>query len=233
VYERELDGRVLNFGHAGMLYQNSFLMYDQQTESIWIQVTGEAFHGPLKGKKLKLMPSTVTTWEKWKERYPHSLVLPGRRSENFMGVYDGMATTRGLGLSVVVRFKAKLYPFEILAGRPVVNDRFNGVAVLVVYSSGARTATAWNRSLDGRLLRFSMAKAKDRFGNRLLRDRETGSVWSWLTGEAVSGPLRGRRLGQLSYNPILNDRFKAFYPKGPVYEGMRGGQGGGQKQSQN
>ena len=217
MYERELEGQVLNFGHAGMLFQNSFLMYDHQTESIWIHVTGEAFHGPLKGKKLKFMPSTVTTWEKWKERYPDSLVLPGRRSENFMGIYDGMSSTRNLGLSVVVRFKAKLYPFDTLLKTPVVNDRFNGVDVLVVYSSGAKTATAWNRRLDGRLLSFSMAKEKDRFGNRLVRDGETGSIWSWLAGEAVSGPLRGRRLGQLAYNPILNDRFKAFYKEGPIF----------------
>lgn len=217
MYERELDGRVLSFGHAGMLFKNSFLFYDHQTNSIWVHVTGEAFHGPLKGKKLKFMPSTVTTWEKWKARYPQTLVLPGRRSETFMGIYDGMTTTRGLGLSVVVRFKAKLYPFAALLKRPVVNDRFNGVAVLVVYSKGAKTATAWKRVLDGRRLTFSRAEAKDRFGNRLLRDRETGSIWSWLTGEAVSGPLRGRRLGQLTYHPILNDRFKAFYQKAPIF----------------
>ena len=218
MYERELDGRVLRFGHAGMLYQNSFLMYDHQTETIWIHVTGEAFHGPLKGKKLKFVPSTVTTWEKWKEAYPDSLVLPGRRSETFMGVYDGMASVRGLGLSVVVRFKAKLYPFETLRRTPVVNDRFNGVAVLVVFSNGAKTATAWNRELDGRRLTFALAEKKDPFGNHLVRDRQTGSTWSWLRGEGVSGPLRGRRLRRLAYNPILNDRFKAFYPEGPIYE---------------
>ena len=200
-----------------MLFKNSFLMYDHQTDSIWIHATGEAFHGPLKGKRLTFMPSTVTTWEKWKERYPHSLVLPGRRSENFMGVYDGMSTTRGLGLSVLIRFDAKLYPFEKLLKTPVVNDQFNGVALLVFYSSGANTATAWDRELDGRQLTFSLAEAKDRFGNRLLRDGETGSIWSWLTGEAVSGPLRGRRLGQFTYNPILNDRFNAFYEEGPIF----------------
>ena len=217
MYDRELEGRVLRFGHAGMLYQHSFMMYDHQTNSIWVHVTGEAFHGPLKGKKLQFMPSTVTTWEKWKEAHPHSLVLPGLRSESFMGIYDGMSTTRDLGLSLVVRFKAKLYPFAALLKTPVVNDRFNGVNVLVVYAAGAKTATAWNRGLDGRRLTFSMAEQKDRFGNRLLRDGETGSIWSWLTGEAISGPLRGKRLGQLTYNPILNDRFKVFYQEGPIF----------------
>lgn len=99
----------------------------------------------------------------------------------------------------------------------MVNDRFNGVALLVVFSGGARTATAWRRELDGRRLSFSPAEEKDRFGNRLLRDGETGSTWSWLTGEAVSGPLRGRRLGQLAYNPILAGRCKAFYKEGPIF----------------
>lgn len=77
----------------------------------------------------------------------------------------------------------------------------------------------------GRPLTFSMApmaEEKDRFGNRLLRDGETGSIWSWLTGEAVAGPLRGRRLGQLIYHPILNDRFKAFYKQGPIFGERRG-----------
>ena len=221
MYERKLEGRVLKFGHAGMLVHNSFVMYDHQTDSLWVHVTGEAFHGPLKGKKLKFVPSTVTTWAKWKERYPHTLVLPGRRRDTFMGTYDGMESTRNLGLSVVVRFKAKLYPFDALAEEPIVNDRFNGKAVVVVYAKGERTATAWERSVAGRTLTFAWAEQTDKLGNRLLRDRETGSVWSWLTGEAVSGPLRGSSLPQLTYNPILNDRFKIFYKGAPVH-GERG-----------
>ena len=38
-----------------------------------------------------------------------------------------------------------------------------------------------------------------------------------MTGRAVAGSLKGRELGQLPYNPILNGRFAAFYPDGPVY----------------
>jgi len=211
---------VLRFGHAGMLFKNSFLMYDHQTDSIWVHVTGEAFHGPLKGKKLKFMPSTVTTWEKWKARYPKTLVLPGRRSESFMGVYDGMGTTRErnqLGLSVVVRFKAKLYPFDVLREQPLVNDRFNGRELVVYYSIRRRTATAWGRRVEGRTLRFRATDGVDAHGDTLLRDEQTGSRWNWLTGEAVAGPLRGRKLKQLSYNPVFNDRFKVFYRDAPIY----------------
>lgn len=202
-----------------MLVNDSFVFYDRQTESLWVHVTGEAFEGPLKGKKLKFMPSTVTTWEAWKESFPHTRVLDGRRSGPIMGSYVGMEAARvhALGLAVVVRFKGKLYPFTALAARPLVNDSFNGTELVVYYSVKARTATAWRRRLDGRVLTFRMAEDRDAQGRPLLEDEQTNSRWSWLTGEAVAGALKGSRLGQLGYNPIFNDRFRIFYPEGPVY----------------
>ena len=208
---------MLKFGHAGILYQSSFVMYDHGTQSLWVHVTGRAEHGPLKGKQLTFMPSTVTTWENWKRTYPHSLVLPGYRRGGFMGTYKGTRGSSRIGLAVVVRFKAKLYPFGALQSHPVVNDRFNGEALLVIYSRSAGTATAWKRSVDGRALTFEPTQRRDARGNPLLRDKETGSHWAWLTGRAVEGSLKGRELGQLPYNPILNGRFAAFYPEGPVY----------------
>lgn len=217
MYGRDLDGEVLSFGHTGILYEKSFVMYDRKTESLWVHVTGRAEQGPMKGKQLKFFPSTVTTWKQWKAAHPGTLVLPGYRRGGFMGTYDGMHRPDGLGLAVVVRFKAKLYPFPTLTGTPVVNDRFGEIDLLVHYSKGDGTAVAWNRRHDGRALTFEDAGRKGPGGIALLRDRETGSVWSSLTGEAVEGRLRGDRLEAVSYNPILIERFRAFYPDGPVF----------------
>lgn len=50
-------------------------MYDRQTESLWSQIKGEAIAGPMTGAKLKALASYPTTWEAWRSRYPHSLVL--------------------------------------------------------------------------------------------------------------------------------------------------------------
>ncbi|MYE13681.1 MAG: DUF3179 domain-containing protein, partial [Gammaproteobacteria bacterium] len=102
----------------------------------------------------------------------------------------------------------------------VVNDEFNGAKIVVYYSPGDSTGTAWRRELDDRVLTFAKSELNDAQGNVLLRDKETGSLWSWLRGEAVEGPLKGRKLRQLLYNPILNDRFAAFYPGGPVFEAV-------------
>lgn len=218
MYGRELDGEVLSFGHAGILYENSFVMYDRKTESLWVHVTGRAETGPMKGKQLTFIPSTVTTWATWKATYPHTLVLPGHRVGGFMGTYKGASRPAALGLAVVVHFKGKLYPFSALANVPVANDHFNGTALLVHYSKRDGTAVAWNRKVDGRELTFEAAGRTGADGVELLRDRETGSLWSSLKGEAVAGKLKGAQLEAVSYNPILIERFRAFYPGGPIFK---------------
>jgi hypothetical protein len=210
VYGRRVDGETLSFGHAGILYENSFVMYDRKTESLWVHVTGRAEWGLMKGKRLEFFPSTVTTWERWRAAHPNTLVLPGYRRGGFMGTYEGLTRPNDLGLAVVVRFRGKLYPFSALEHAPVVNDRFEDTPVVVYWSKADGTAVAWRRVIRGRELTFEVSGAG-------LRDRETGSRWSWLRGEAVAGPLRGARLDAISHNPILVERFRAFYPDGPIH----------------
>lgn len=218
MYGREVDGEVLSFGHSGILYEKSFVMYDRKTESLWVHVTGRAETGPFKGKQLRFFPSTVTTWAQWKASHPHTVVLPGRRRDGFMGTYHGLSRPADLGLAVVVRFKGKLYPFRALEQAPLVNDRFEDTPLVVFFSKPDGTGVAWERRVDGRELTFATSDRTGRGGARLLRDRETGTMWSWLTGEAVEGALKGARLESVSHNPILVDRFKAFYPDGPIFE---------------
>ena len=50
-------------------------MYDHQTESLWLQVKRKAVTGPMTGAKLKRLSSTITSWEKWRRRYPQTKVL--------------------------------------------------------------------------------------------------------------------------------------------------------------
>ncbi len=210
MYGRRLDGETLSFGHEGILYESSFVMYDRKTESLWVHVTGRAVWGRLKGKQLEFFPSTVTTWQQWKAAHPHTLVLPGHRRGGFMGTYRGLTRPQHLGLAVVVRFRGKLYPFAALERTPVLNDRFEDTPLLVYWSKTDGTAVAWRRVAGGRELTF-----EHRGGG--LYDRETGSQWSWLRGEAVAGALKGTRLEAVSHNPILVERFRAFYPDAPVH----------------
>ncbi len=51
------------------------LLYDRETESLWSQLKSEAVTGPMTGTELATLPSTLTTWKKWKKRHPDTLVL--------------------------------------------------------------------------------------------------------------------------------------------------------------
>ena len=99
----------------------------------------------------------------------------------------------------------------------MVNDTVHGASVVVAYSESAGTARAWGREAGGRTLTFERGPQLPG-GTFALRDLETGSEWSWLTGEAISGELAGTRLEHASHHPILNRRFAGFYPDGPVME---------------
>ena len=54
---------------------NALVMYDHQTDSLWSQFTGAAIIGSFAGTKLKILPALQTTWERWKELHPDTLVV--------------------------------------------------------------------------------------------------------------------------------------------------------------
>jgi hypothetical protein len=60
---------------SGLLYRSNVLMYDHGSESLWSQVRGEAVTGPLTGTELTVLPSTLTTWAKWRRQHPGTSVL--------------------------------------------------------------------------------------------------------------------------------------------------------------
>lgn len=196
-------------------------MYDHQTESLWVHVTGKAEVGPLKGQQLQLMPSTVTTWAQWKTAHPQSLVLPGYRRGGFMGTYTGVKRLRPFGLAVFSNFKAKLYPFRALKRQQVVNDTFREAELTVAFLEDTHTAMAWSRRLNGQLLTFVGADESPQHGHPVLTDNETGSLWSPVTGTAISGQFKGQQLDPLQHYPILVNRFHAFYPEGDIYQSIK------------
>ncbi|MBI3047498.1 MAG: DUF3179 domain-containing protein [Acidobacteria bacterium] len=85
MFRAEIDGRTLDFdtGSGLGLRGMNFMMRDRETGSTWQQATGEAFDGPLKGKRLTIAPFELTTWEAWRARHPDTLALvPEARFED-------------------------------------------------------------------------------------------------------------------------------------------------------
>jgi hypothetical protein len=75
VFERVVDGRVLDFGTTGKLRHSDLVMYDRQTESWWQQFTGEAIVGAMTGRRLRLVPSRLESFDRFRQRFPEGQVL--------------------------------------------------------------------------------------------------------------------------------------------------------------
>ncbi len=68
VFDRRLEGRVLDFGTTGRLRNSDLIMYDRQTETFWQQALGEGIIGELTGKVLKIIPARLESWKNFKAR---------------------------------------------------------------------------------------------------------------------------------------------------------------------
>ena len=57
LYDRELDGQLLEFETSGLLINSNKIMVDRQTDTLWSHLTGEAFAGPLGGSRTRAPPA--------------------------------------------------------------------------------------------------------------------------------------------------------------------------------
>ena len=72
----------------------------------------------------------------------------------------------------------------------------------------------WERTVDGRKLNFHLAGINNQ--NFIMRDEETGSWWQQASGEAILGPLQGRRLNQVVHDELSFSIWKSEQPGGRV-----------------
>jgi hypothetical protein len=75
VFDRRVNGQVLDFGTTGKLRNSDLVMYDRQTESWWQQFIGTGIAGEMTGTELKSIPARLEAFALFKKRYPEGLVL--------------------------------------------------------------------------------------------------------------------------------------------------------------
>jgi hypothetical protein len=72
----------------------------------------------------------------------------------------------------------------------------------------------WKTTVGGRQLHFQLAGINNQ--NFIMRDRETGSWWQQVTGEAIQGPLKGQRLETVFHDELTFGLWKREAPGGRV-----------------
>ena len=185
---------------------NAMTWYDHETESIWSQPWGRAIRGELKGVQLNLLPFQLTTWEKWKDAYPNTLVMTNdvdRLSAN------RQVFSSNFVIGLVLADDAKAYYYRDVQEKGSVNDVLGEIPVVLWASD--EIYHAYIRQADGRLLTF---RAEGSF----LIDEETGTKWDASRGLAVEGPLLGQSLQPVPSLSSFDWAWKDFYPDTEFYK---------------
>ena len=248
VFDRRVAGTALDFGTTGKLRYSDLVMYDRQTESWWQQFSGKGIVGHYAGTALKRLPSEIVAFGDFAASFPSGEVLSratgfsrpyGRNPYAgydridqspflFTGKTDSRLPPMERVLSVSVGGKHRLYPLSVLERHPLANEELGGVPYVVMGKPGMASpldsgriaegreivaATAYDRRLDGTVLEFSQR------GNCIV-DTRTGSEWNIL-GEAISGPLKGRRLAPLDSGVHFAFAWLAFNPDSEIVRSLR------------
>lgn len=235
VADRVVGGSPTVFGVSGLLWHSDLVMYDVATESLWSQVLATAIRGERVGTQLTLRPATTTTWGRWRQSHPNSLVLlPAPQSTTITDSgaefydrdpYVGYDTSPRVGigqndavddrlhpktrvLGIAHGGVARAYTWYLVRREGLVTDAVGGLPVVVAALDDG-TMSAFVRRIDGETVRFHRA------GSKL---SGVGSAWDIVTGRAVSGPHEGATLER------ANDRstmfwfaWAEFYPETEIY----------------
>ncbi|PKB71187.1 MAG: hypothetical protein BZY87_06875 [SAR202 cluster bacterium Io17-Chloro-G6] len=167
VFERTVNGMVLDFGTSGNLRNSDLVMWDRQTESWWQQLTGEALVGVMAGTKLTFLPAPIISWQDFKTQQPEGMVLSNDttkdtgsadfarrygqnpyvgydRIDNPPFLFDGDLDGRLLPMERVAAISVEgvdaAFPFSTLALEGAVNYQVNGLDVAVFFKSGTASA---------------------------------------------------------------------------------------------
>ncbi len=164
-FSATINNKTHTFGVSGLLYNSDVLLFDRQTNSLWSQLMTKAISGLHKGKQLKSLPVTHTTWKNWKTQHPETLVLSINTGfvrdyndspyadylKNPQLMFPVTAVSRRyhpkekvLGIEIQSQFK--VYPFIELEKSPAeFTETVNGKFISIRYDRKYQTATIFDQ----------------------------------------------------------------------------------------
>jgi hypothetical protein len=118
-FSSAVNGRMLNFGVSGLLYNSDVLLYDRNTDSLWSQIMGQAISGPMAGQRLTPLAISHTTWRAWLAEHPGTSVLStdtGFRRNYKRDPYAGYEKSRNLYFATSRKAPSTYHPKERVLG---------------------------------------------------------------------------------------------------------------------
>jgi len=228
VFERTVNGDILEFGTSGKLWNNNLVMYDRKSESLWSQTLGQAIVGEDAGTRLVHYPTVTMSWQNFRSAYPSGEVLsrdtgmvrdytrdPYGNYHETQAIYfplsrsDDRLPPKDLVFGIHVAEEEMAYPENLVKDLGLINDSLSGEDILVLHDTNLDVIRIFSRKQNKQTLTFTL-------DGEIVRDQETGSVWNF-EGEAVSGPLKSSSLEVIVHLHSFWFSWAATWPETKIY----------------
>ena len=240
VFSRKVNNQVLEFGISGKVHASNMVMFDRQTESWWLQFTGQGVVGAFTGMQLNLFPSQIVSFGQFKTAYPEGLVLnkqtgfdkkygvnPYQEYDSrelpmpwfFRKAIDNRLPAMERVLGIVIDKQVIVFPFSFLNKQSLVQSKINESEILVINARGMVSPVDKKSIKDSKNVLAAAAYSRVVDGqvlefelvNEKIIDKQTQSTWN-MFGEAVEGKLKSKRLSQIDRGVYFAFVWLDFYP---------------------
>jgi Protein of unknown function (DUF3179) len=217
-------------------WRNGVMVMKHKNGTLYSCLTGVAFAGPDKGKRLAPVPTIVSNWGYWLKHYPNSVAyhmydkyqpvsLPTTPNEGSLTSRvspDARLPADEPVLGVVDASQERAFPLRTIVKRGLIEDELGGQQFIVIWEPATATAVSYRpiaippAGSKGEPRQLTLVRNTTADGP-LLTDKETGSGWD-IAGRAVMGSLKGWTLKWVDSTQVKWFAWSAEYPKTSVYK---------------
>jgi hypothetical protein len=129
---------------------------------------------------------------------------------------DNRVDSGRLVIGVSLNGEAKAYPIRFLGYHHQVQDTVGGQPVMVTYCTVCRTGRVFQPIVNGKYEKFRLV-GMDHF-NAMFEDVTTKSWWRQVTGEAITGKLKGQQLPQLYSTQTSLSKWLRLHPNSLIMQ---------------
>ncbi len=118
-------------------------------------------------------------------------------------------------LALEIAGDARAYPIQVMIWHEIVNDTVGDAPVSVTYCPLCNTAVAIDRRVGDRVLSFGTSGSLYQSA-LVMYDRQTESLWSHFTGQAIAGVLTGAEVDTYPVATVAWSDWRDAHPDGLV-----------------
>lgn len=223
-WNRNINGKLTDFGVSGMLYNSNVIPYDRTTRSAWSQMKQLCVNGALMDSSAETFQVLETSWKTWKTMYPESKVVSTetdmkrdylsypyhdyRESESiyFDVEFESKAMPQKERLfGMIENGNAKCYRFKnFKGGLKIINDNVFDRNVIIVGSEPANFITAFENPEN---IKYTSVKTFP----GIIKDNE-GNIYDAF-GYCLEGAKKDSRLTPVNGFIAYWFAWYAFYPE--------------------